>query len=295
MIRALGATGEAVKASGRDDRIIVVDNTAAHIAESVVGGFAEDTTAKVVYLQSEPGSKSAALNAGIRASDTEWLAFTDDDCLPDRDWLVQARRYIGQTRVNVLSGRLEPGQVDFRLPRWLRDGAEAALPWSPAFARYKPLAESGILGPDARVPFGANFFVRRDVFDRCGNYDEALWKQCGFAALGCEDAEFGIRVRKHGESIGYCAEALVIHPVYPERATLRYYLRHVYHAGIREPVFAEHGRTAPMPYLFKSMCFGAVRSAWQTVWNHPTASVRELMAAVRDAGEIRGRIRMPDE
>lgn len=288
LAKALAAVRGAIETAGAPHAVVVADNGTHRSAREATEIFARAVNFPVHHVQTEPFNKAAALNAGIRAAATDWLAFTDDDCLPERQWLAVGMQYAERAGVNLFSGRLEAGPVDFTLPRWLRHAPHAVVEWSPAFVDYAPLPQSGILASNERVPFGANIFVRKRVFDTHGGYDEALWRKCGPAALGSEDAEFAMRVRARGEAIGYCAEALVVHPVYPERTTLKYYLRHIYHAGMREPFFAEPGSHAPVAYLTKTMMLALLKSAGWSLRGDAARAVRELMEATRGFGEIRG-------
>lgn len=288
LARALQAVAVAVGTHDPRDRIVVADNGTTRSAADVVAAFAAASGCDAQLVRCAPFDKAAALNAAIREARTEWLAFTDDDCLPDAHWLSAAAAYAGAAGLNLFSGQLAAGPVDFTLPRWLRHPPHSIIDWSPAFVDFAPLPTSGVLAPDARVPFGANLFVRKSVFERHGGYDEALWARCGAAALGSEDAEFAMRVRARGEAIGYCAAALVVHPVYPERTTLRYYLRHIHHAGMREPFFTAPGTAAPTAYLMKSMIVSLSKCAGWAIRGRSARAVRDLMNACRDAGELRG-------
>ncbi|MCE9613211.1 MAG: glycosyltransferase [Lentisphaerae bacterium] len=288
LARALEALRPAVATSGERHPVIVADNGTHRSAREAVEQFARGADFPVRHVATPPFNKAAALNAGIAAAETDWLAFTDDDCLPDANWLKAGAAYAASSGVNLFSGRLEPGPITFPLPRWLRHRPHEIVTWSPAYVDYAPLPQSGILAPNERVPFGANIFVRKWVFDTYGGYDEALWARCGEAALGSEDAEFGMRVRVRGERIGYCAEALVVHPIFPERTTMRYYLRHIYHAGLREPMFTEPGREASLPYLGKTMLTALLKSAGWCLRGDAAHAMHELMNATRDWGEITG-------
>jgi GT2 family glycosyltransferase len=93
-----------------------------------------------------------------------------------------------------------------------------------------------LLGDSDPVPFGASLFAQRRLFAECGGYDEALWRVCGRHALGAEDAEFGLRLRRLGIPIGYCREALVVHPVHTDRLALGRQVALAYHYGWREPL-----------------------------------------------------------
>jgi GT2 family glycosyltransferase len=289
VVRALDA---AAQATDVPHTIAVIDNGSRAPAADVTDDLQRQFPTKIIYHRSTPLNKAVALNTGIGLARTDWLCFTDDDCLPDVGWLRAGQAFIAASRFPVFTGKIVSGSVPFKLPRWLPEGVTPELPWTPAFFDYPRQAESGALQPDQAVPYGANLFVRRDIFEKYGGYDELLWDRCGKAALGAEDAEFGIRLRKRGVPIGFCKEARVVHPVYPERTTLRYYLRHMYHAGLREPFFAETDRHASLAYLLKSMILSLLSLPFACLRGRPVKAMHVLMNAARDAGEIAGRRRL---
>jgi glycosyltransferase involved in cell wall biosynthesis len=242
------------------------------------------------HLASPPLSKSRALNTGIRAAETEWLAFTDDDTLADPGWLRQAQGFMAAGVCRVFGGRVAPGPVTGAPPIWARrlTGHETAH-LGVAFVRYEPMARNGVLNGAQPVPLGANFFVRRDVFAERGLYDEALWDRCGPYALGVEDAEMGLRLRHAGEPTGYCHDAVVRHPVASERLRLSFLISKAYAYGWREPVLFPGTRRSFGGYglrrgivlsgqaLFGMMCF------------NPAGWVGALLDLAALAGEAAGR------
>jgi GT2 family glycosyltransferase len=216
--------------------LVVVDNGEDRRARETVGRFgASHPSVRVNLAFSAPGNKSAALNAGIAETRTEWVAFTDDDTLPTPEWLSAAHGFLLAGTCRAFGGRVAPGVADGPLPKWLSPGRSGRLPGGGAVVSYDPMDRSGILPGTARVPYGANFFVRRDVFADHGGYDEDLWDLCGRAALGVDDGEFGVRLQKRGEPIGYCREAAVTHPVYSDRFSLTAHWRTAWRYGWRDP------------------------------------------------------------
>ena len=157
--------------------------------------------------------------------------------------------------------------------------------------RYAPRPESGILAGNARVPFGANVFVRRDVFEDHGGYDEALWVLCGRAALGVDDGEFGARLQKRGEPIGYCQEAMVTHPVHHERCRLSKQLRLAWYFGWRDAlVFLDVERPRVERYQLGLVVRWASRVAASLVRANRADAFRQALKAARSAGELACRL-----
>jgi len=283
--RTLDALAAAADAFGGGCNIVIADNGEERLAEDAARGVS------ATYVRSRRGNKSAALNAGIASVKTGWLAFTDDDTVPDREWLATGMKYAAEHGLNVVGGRVVPGDVGDGLPGWLRGGRNGKAPRGPALVSYEPMAESGVLGVRAPVPLGANLFIKKNVFEKYGGYDEDLWVRCGSAALGCEDAEFGMRIRAAGESIGYCAEAVVVHPVYDERASVRAHLRWAYRNGIREAILFAKERLS-LPGALRRVAGGAFRCALRLLGGCPAGAVCEMMAAAQALGQCAGRRRV---
>ena len=288
--RTLSVAGEALRVAGGNQRLIVVDNGPMHPAGSIVREFGAVSGAAVTYLESEPRNKARALNVGIRAADTEWLAFTDDDTLPDAQWLASAAAFTAASGYRVFGGRIAPGAAEQPLPRWLVPGRSGRISQMGVFVEYAPRPDSGALEPSMPVPFGANVFAMRRVFEEHGGYDEALWRLCGRVPLGSEDSEFGIRVRERGERIGYCHEALVVHPVHHERCTLRSHLRLAYYYGWREPmIFFRADRPLFEKYYLRLVGSRAAGMVADFCRRDPAGAADHLINSVRAVGHMVGR------
>ncbi|RIK89496.1 MAG: glycosyl transferase family 2, partial [Burkholderiales bacterium] len=91
---------------------------------------------------------AGARNAGWRAARGEIVAFTDDDTIPDRGWLLAGLRALAGG-ASAVTGRVE-------------------MPLPPRPTDYEKDA-AGL----TRAEFvTANCFVRRDVLERIGGFDE---------------------------------------------------------------------------------------------------------------------------
>ena len=380
--------------------LVVVDNGEGEASEEKIADV--KSALPVRYLRSAPRNKCEALNVGIRAAKYEWLAFTDDDCLPDGKWLEEAEKYIEKNPdIKIFGGRVIPGPAIGNIPKWLMPENEkkdaltehaenteslesraktprasplspiasqgtasaqsaerrnilvarapaldttssdplglmaprgqtiandlfasnvasppqaegtnsssasicvhlrssavtnsasfSGLPRGPAIVDYDPLPESGILSDNAQVPLGANIFVHKSIFDKCGMYDVVLWNRLGKHALGCDDAEFAMRVRKCGLKIGYCREAVINHPVHEERATIWNHLKWSFSFGVKDVViFSEDGDKRLIPYYLKTIMVSLSRGLFSG-WT--AKGVCELMAAFKYLGRLWGMVK----
>ena len=117
----------------------------------------------------------AARNRGAHGATGDVLAFTEDDCVPDSDWLTRAAaRFDRESDLDVLEGAtVDPSGRPSRRP----DGARL---------HYLP----------------TNLFVRRLLFERVGGYCEAFFREEIYFR---EDSDFGFTLEE--------AVARVVHPV----------------------------------------------------------------------------------
>jgi GT2 family glycosyltransferase len=151
--------------------------------EPAIRARLDQMEARAVSLPERRGP-GAARNAGAREARGEWLAFTEDDCVPARDWLEQAAERIETgASVDVIEGEtVSPGGAPVRR----RDGM---LP------NYLP----------------TNLFVRRDLFGALGGYCEQFFD----AASGIyfrEDSDFGFMLEEAGARVALLPGSRVIHP-----------------------------------------------------------------------------------
>ncbi len=70
--------------------VVVVDDGGAAPAAPVVESFA--ARLNIRSMRQPNAGPAAARNSGARIANGRWLAFTDDDCLPDPLWLAALRR-----------------------------------------------------------------------------------------------------------------------------------------------------------------------------------------------------------
>ncbi|MBP6030358.1 MAG: glycosyltransferase [Sphingobium sp.] len=164
--------------------IIVADNNSPcglAAVEAVVAGRAQIVTAMT------PGA-GPARNAGAEAAHSAILAFTDSDCVPEREWLEQGLAALAQA--DFIGGAMKV-LVPSGQPM---SGAEA---FETVFAfdneRYVKQLHFTVT---------ANLICPRELFFKVGPFRTAV----------SEDNEWCWRARAMGYRIGYAAEAMVGHP-----------------------------------------------------------------------------------
>jgi len=158
---------------------------------------------RVTQITEPKGGSYAARNAGIDASDSEVLAFTDADCLPAEEWLeAGVEALLADDEIGLVGGELEIFTADSGVPT-------AAETWE--MRRGFPQRH---YVEDLNFAATANMLTRRSVFLAVGLFDGEL------ASGG--DREFGERVAAAGYRQVFAPGALVRHPA---RSQLRDLIR----------------------------------------------------------------------
>ncbi|EKO3884595.1 glycosyltransferase family 2 protein [Vibrio metschnikovii] len=145
----------------------------------------------VVLEESKPGSY-AARNAALSIAKGEILAFTDSDCQPQEDWLLNAvSLFEEQPNVSRIGGRIRLIMGDTK--QTIAEIYEKAYAFRQQdFIRDKGMAATG------------NMIARKSVFDSIGFFNHSL--------MSGGDAEWGMRAQSKNFEIVYSEDCVVWHP-----------------------------------------------------------------------------------
>jgi GT2 family glycosyltransferase len=178
------------------DEVVIVDDGS--VLEDEVAG-AVDAVPAATLVRRRPGGIAAARNTGVRAARGAFVAFTDDDCVPQPGW-AQALVLRLRGGAAVVAGETLSGSPHEALPSALQLVSNAAFsnggrPWA---------------GP------GSNLASRRElVLDV--PFDEH-YEKCG------DERDWDARVSAQGHKVVYAPEARVLH--FPKLTAASFWRKH---------------------------------------------------------------------
>jgi len=210
--------------------VVIVDNNSSDDTREVVLKQSETFPVPLHYLFEPQQGRSAALNAGIKFSQGDIVAITDDDVRVDFNWLTNADHALQRLGCDYLGGKALPIWSGPR-PEWIRE--RRSIHWAViALLDYGPEA---LPFDENHVPLGLNMIFRREAFDRAGLWDNTLGRKAG-SLLGQEVREWSQRARAANLK-GFYSPDLVVHHVIPaDRLTKKYFRSWFYWHGISRAI-----------------------------------------------------------
>jgi len=187
--------------------VVVVDNSSGDAQTREVAGRWGTT-----YIVEPVVGLSRARNRGARSSDTEVVAFIDDDSLAEPDWLAGLAREFEDPRVMAAAGRTLPLSVETDAERL------CACMAGRDFGQFEPVRSI----VDRQHPFwfqmanfggigdGGNMAFRRTAFDVWPGFHERLGR--GSALHGGEEHHAFFSLIDRGSRVVYTSLAVTRHP-----------------------------------------------------------------------------------
>ena len=245
LVEALTAVRAALRPQ---DELLVVDS-ASQGAETVE--LCARLGVRLLRLE-DPGT-SLARNAGLVATATPLVAFTDDDCLPQPGWTFALAEAFTDPAVGLVTGRVVADR-EVAAPVSLEESTEAGTFTTPK-------------------GHGANCCFRREALLGVGGFDDTLGP--GTKGRAAEDVDAFRRVLKAGWTGVYAPDALVVHRQWRRRGAA---VRRSFSYGVGQVAAGGTFRTA----VWRDALRPAVRDLRA---GYTTGAVTGV---VRAAGAVRG-------
>jgi glucosyl-dolichyl phosphate glucuronosyltransferase len=192
---------------------LVVDNNCTDNTPHVVQRYIAERAVPGLRVVREPrqGLTPARLR-GVQSTTAPWIAFVDDDCILENDWIAAAVAFAeNHPHAGAFGGRVT---LDF--------AAE-----TPSYVRSYgySFAEQDLGDSRHRVEFlvGAGLVVNRAALSACGWTDAPLLAdRVGHRLVSGGDVEIVLRIASGGHELWYLPDCRLLHRIPSSRTTLGY-------------------------------------------------------------------------
>ncbi len=185
-------------------KLVIVDNGSKDNTRSIINSY--HNVLPITYLFEDKPGKNAALNTGLREVEGDLVILTDDDVLPQPDWLIQYRiASDSHPDYDIFGGRI--------LPHWEIPPEEWLTSWvplSPVFAVLDHIDDNGPV--ENYLVYGPNMAIRNAIFHAGFRFDESIGPQGNNYAQGSE-TQLLLKLRDAGYRAWHCRDAVVRHIV----------------------------------------------------------------------------------
>lgn len=231
--------------------IVVIDHN-----PSLLERAQTDLPETLIVENSEPRGLSGARNSGIAVARGDIIAFLDDDAQAAPDWLEHLLASYDRPNVIGVGGKIVPVWQNGR-PGWFPEEFDWVIGCT-----YR--GHSEIAGP-VRNLIGANMSIRRDAFDKVGDFRIG---RIGSLSLGQENDETELCIRigyvYPSQSIMFNPAAVVYHKVSLSRENWLYFIKRCYSEGISKARLShtmgtERSLASERSYTLRALPLGFVR------------------------------------
>lgn len=240
-------------------KLVIVDNASTDSTREVIHSF--QNKLPMEYLLEPRIGKSYALNTGIEHVAGDLAVLTDDDAVPEPDWLRQIRLAAeNRPEFSIFGGAI--------IPRW----EVPPEPWihnylNGGYAITNPAWEEGPIVPE-RI-FGPNMTIRASLLERGHRFNVSLGPFGSNYQRG-EDTDFLVRIVRGGSKAWHCKSAVVAHIIRKHQMTKKWLLQRAMATGKGEYQREFRGENPPPALL----------------WGVPRYMVREILLQALRVGRV---------
>ena len=156
----------------------IIDQSEDDMTEASLRPFLDNS--RFHYLRSPTQGISAGRNLGIRHTQSEFIALTDDDCETPKNWLRElVTAFTFDHRIGIVFGNTLPGPHD------------RTVGFISGYVRNEPFPSQSILEKHRVEGTGACMGLRRSVWPVLGGFDEMLGTRALFKSA--EETDLTIR------------------------------------------------------------------------------------------------------
>jgi len=186
-------------------KLVVVDNCSTDDTAAIIRSHA--SRLPLTYVHEPRRGQNAARNAGLHHMEGDLLVCTDDDVVPESDWLCALRKSADtHPECAMFTGRIVP-RWSTPPPEWIRRWVNMEV----CFAATDPAQREGPVR--ANAVWSPNMALRRAIFDAGFTFDEHVGPDGSAAYAMGSETDFTTRAEDHGFRAWFCERAVVHHLV----------------------------------------------------------------------------------
>ncbi|MCK4744842.1 glycosyltransferase family 2 protein [Candidatus Parcubacteria bacterium] len=190
--------------------IIVIDNNSNDDTKKITDKFLNILPFKYVFEKNQ--GLSYARNRGIKESNTEYIAYIDDDAKANKNWLQTAYKIIQEKNPAIFGGPIYP-YYESKKPKWFLDKYET-----------RKISEKGKYLTKNEFLSGSNIFFKKNIFNKIGLFDNNLGMKGGKISIG-EETKIQIIANKKEKKKYYEPTLFVYHLVPKSKMTIKYRIK----------------------------------------------------------------------
>jgi glycosyltransferase involved in cell wall biosynthesis len=212
----------------KDFELIVADDGSDEKTKQVIDKLKKDAPflIKHVWQEDRGFRKAKILNKAVLSSESNYLIFSDDDCLPERNFVKLHCQYL-RNNMLVLGSvkRISKSITQHFIKHGINVDYEQMLKISEAKLALLKIKEArhNLLGNFQKFfswPFperkpklwGANFSVCKKIFFKVNGFDN------NYSNFGGEDTDLNVRLRMLGVTPICCYSKIIVHHLFHEKS-----------------------------------------------------------------------------
>lgn len=265
--------------------IIAVDNASTDDTAGILEAYTSKLPLTVLY---EPRQgKSFALNRGIERANGNFIVFTDDDIIPEANWLTAYLEAAKRHPSSVIFAGQVRHEWDAPPPGWLKYLADEGLSYG---GTHLDMEEQIV---SAGLVKGCNLMVLRSVITQTRFPETPGVNFCGEGrSKGGEDTAFAKEVASQGNGIIFVPSACVRHIVRANQVSLRPVFSRYVRIGGNLPIEATDGIKIfgyPSFGLRRALSQGVKFLFWLVLGRRKEGAVNVVQLAMTIGGLREGR------
>ncbi len=269
--------------------ILIVDNKSSDGTAQLVKHLQSSQGAPIRYEREERQGIVFARNLALEScSQSDFMAFIDDDELPEAGWLQSAFDGLDGDGADCVGGRIGLRFSPEKRPGWLE---EQVL----CFLGQLDYGETAFwITDDSKPVWSGNVAYRMSLFKNAKLRFDLRYNRAGNGIGGGEDLRMFRALRAQGAKLRYRPDMAISHRIEPWKLRRRYFLMLHMKAGCQAGLFetTEYRRSlAGVPPFMIVQAMRHWQAACSLILRKRNGSLLQSMIAAHAVGRIWGRVK----